>query len=190
MALEMNRKEIINAIANSAAAKNSAIVSNIGHASRELFELSNSPSNFYMLGSMGLASSIGLGISIAKPNKNVIVIDGDGSMLMNLGALSTISNYSGRNYHLIVIDNESHGSTGGQKTHTALKTDIAKIAYGAGIKDSVLVKDMKTLRRLIRSKMIPKLIVVKCEPGDTDSPYISMAPKEISKRFRECINKN
>ena len=186
----MNRKNIIRVIANSVAAKNTVIISNIGHASRELFEVGDSPANFYMLGSMGLASSIGLGLSIAKPHKKVIVIDGDGSMLMNLGALSTISNYSGGNYHLIIIDNESHGSTGGQKTHTALKTNITKIAYGAGIKDSFLVKDMKTLQRLIRSEKVPKIIVVKCEPGDTDSPYISMKPKEISRRFREYINKN
>ena len=186
----MNRKNVIKVIADSAAAKNAAIVSNIGHASRELFELHDSPANFYMMGSMGLASSIGLGLSIAKQHKSVIVIDGDGSILMNLGALSTISNYSGGNYHLIIIDNESHGSTGGQKTHTALKTDITKIARGAGITDSFLVKDMKTLNRLTRSERIPKLIVIKCEPGDTDSPYISMNPKEISKRFREYINKN
>ena len=186
----MNRKNIIRVIANSVAAKNTVIISNIGHASRELFEVGDSPANFYMLGSMGLASSIGLGLSIAKPHKKVIVIDGDGSILMNLGALSTISNYSDGNYHLIIIDTGSHGSTGGQKTHTALKTDLAKIARGAGIKDSFLVKDMKTLRRLILSEKIPKIIVVKCEPGDTDSQYISMKPKEISRRFREYINKN
>ena len=186
----MNRKNIMEAIVNSVAAKNTVIISNIGHSSRELFEVGDSPANFYMLGSMGLASSIGLGLSIAKPHKKVIVIDGDGSILMNLGALSTISNYSDGNYHLIIIDNGSHGSTGGQKTHTALKTDLAKIARGAGIKDSFLVKDMKTLRRLILSEKIPKIIVVKCEPGDTDSQYISMKPKEISRRFREYINKN
>ena len=77
-----------------------------------------------MLGSMGLASSIAFGIAIAKPSKKVWCIDGDGSLLMNLGSLSTIANNQPRNLTLIVIDNGSYGSTGDQKTYTSKKTRL------------------------------------------------------------------
>jgi sulfopyruvate decarboxylase subunit beta len=87
-----------------------------------------------MLGSMGLASSIGLGLAMAQPRK-VVVIDGDGSLLMNLGSLATIANHAPENYLLVVLDNQCYGSTGCQLTATSHATDLAAIATGAGVRD-------------------------------------------------------
>ena len=97
------------------------VVTNIGLPSQEMHMLDDQPTNFYMLGTMGLASSIGLGLALAQ-DKKVIAIDGDGSVLMNLGTLPTIGNNECDNYILLIIDNGSYGSTGDQKTYSGMKT--------------------------------------------------------------------
>ncbi len=101
----MQRIEAIAITAEVARDQGSLLVSNLGFPSRELYAIGDRPENFYMLGSMGLASSIGLGLSLAHRKKKVIVLDGDGSILMNLGTLATIANYAPSNYQLIILDN-------------------------------------------------------------------------------------
>jgi len=95
------------------------IVCNIGFPSRELYQIKDRAKNFYMLGSMGLASSIGLGLAMAKENSDekIIVFDGDGSVLMNMGTLVTIFNQNPKNLILVVFDNGCYGSTGNQCTY-------------------------------------------------------------------------
>ncbi|MEN6329345.1 MAG: thiamine pyrophosphate-dependent enzyme, partial [Methanobacteriaceae archaeon] len=102
------------------------VICNIGFPSRELYHVNDSPHHFYMLGSMGMASSIGLGLAMAQERK-VIIFDGDGSLLMNLGSLVTIYNQSPRNLVLVVLDNECYGSTGNQCTYSST-TDLKKVA--------------------------------------------------------------
>ena len=98
---------------------NELVVTNIGLPSQEMHLLDDQPTNFYMLGTMGLASSIGLGLAMAQPKK-VIAIDGDGSVLMNLGTLPTIANNQVPNFILLIIDNGSYGSV--SYTHLTLPT--------------------------------------------------------------------
>ena len=106
--------------------------SNIGLPSQELYMLDDQPSNSYMLGTMGLASSIGLGIALVQSAK-VIAIDGDGSILTNLGTLPTIGNNTADNFILLIIDNGSYGSTGDQPTYAGRKTSFkAKVAEACG----------------------------------------------------------
>ncbi|MGL6298786.1 MAG: thiamine pyrophosphate-dependent enzyme, partial [Methanobacteriaceae archaeon] len=94
------------------------IICNIGFPSRELYEIKDRDENFYMLGSMGLASSIGLGLAMAiSNNKKVVVFDGDGSLLMNMGSLVTIFNQNPENLVWVVFDNGCYGSTGNQCTY-------------------------------------------------------------------------
>ena len=97
------------------------VVCNIGLPSQELYQLSDQPTNFYMLGTMGLASSIGLGLALVQ-KKKILAIDGDGSILTNLGTLSTIANNAVNNFILLIIDNGSYGSTGDQLTYAGKKT--------------------------------------------------------------------
>ena len=105
----MNRRNAIKLISHQI--DDEIIISANGFLSRDLFDLFEKPSNFYMLGSMGLASSIGLGISIKNPKKRIFVFDGDGNILMNLGSLTTIGSLKPKNLIHIVFDNNSHEST-------------------------------------------------------------------------------
>ena len=107
------------------------VVTNIGLPSQEMHLLDDQPTNFYMLGTMGLASSIGLGLAMAQPKK-VIAIDGDGSVLMNLGTLPTIANNQVPNFILLIIDNGSYGSTGDQATYAGMRTSLADVARACG----------------------------------------------------------
>jgi phosphonopyruvate decarboxylase len=109
------RGSILSAIRD-AARPDAAIVATTGFTGRELYELGDDPRNFYMVGSLGCASSFGLGISLAKPGVPVIVLDGDGAILMRTGALATIAHYRPANFLHILMDNGAHESTGGQST--------------------------------------------------------------------------
>src|SRR5216110_3847750 len=97
-------------------AGDAAIVASLGHPTYDLFAAGDRPRNFYTWGSMGMASSVGVGIALARPDLPVIVLDGDGSLLMNLGSLATIGLLRPRNFVLIVMDNEQYATTGGQDT--------------------------------------------------------------------------
>ena len=105
------------------------VVCNIGLPSQELFQLDDQPSNFYMLGTMGLCSSIGLGLALVQRRK-VIAIDGDGSVLTNLATLATIANNVADNFVLLIVDNGSYGSTGDQPTYAGRKTSLTAVANG------------------------------------------------------------
>jgi sulfopyruvate decarboxylase subunit beta len=108
------------------------VVSNIADASFELCHLNDRPRNFYMLGSFGLAPSIGLGLALSRPER-VVVINGDGALLYNLGSLPTEGRYAPANYLHLVVDNGAHGATGYQPTATSAGTDLAAVARGCGL---------------------------------------------------------
>lgn len=108
------------------------VVASLGHPAYDLFAAGDRPENFYTWGSMGLASSIGLGLALARPELRVFVVDGDGSLLMNLGSLATIGWSRPPNLVLIVWDNELYGTTGGQETATAHGADLEAAARAMG----------------------------------------------------------
>ena len=130
----MNRFELLNLLQDTI--QDQLVVCNIGLPSQELYKINDRPNYFYMLGSMGLASSIGLGLSLAI-DKNVISIDGDGSVLMNMNTLATIGNRAPSNYTLLIVDNGSYGSTGDQKTFTDERTSLKNVAIGAGCQNVI-----------------------------------------------------
>lgn len=160
------------------------VICNIGFPSRELYEIDDRPKNFYMIGSMGLASSIGFGLAMAKPHKDVVVIDGDGSLLMNMGSLVTIFANNPSNLTWIVIDNGAYGSTGNQDTY-AQKTDLVDIAKAVGFKNSFEFADIN-LKDVIRSDDA-SFIVYKTEPGNSDAPIIDLDHITIKERFMSSI---
>lgn len=160
------------------------VICNIGFPSRELYEIDDRSENFYMIGSMGLASSIGFGLAMAKPNKDVVVIDGDGSLLMNMGSLVTIFANNPSNLTWIVIDNGAYGSTGNQDTY-AQKIDLVDVAKGVGFKNSFDFAEIN-LKDAIRSDDA-SFIVYKTEPGNSNSPIIDLDPITIKERFMSSI---
>ena len=176
----MKRMEAIALAAEAAQAQGALLISNIGFPSRELYAAKDRPENFYMLGSMGLASSIGLGLALGLPARRVIVLDGDGSVLMNLGTLATIAHYAPENYLLVILDNCCYGSTGSQPTCTHLGTDLAALALAAGVES---VKKVDNLDDLAKALIGRGVAVAKVEPGNASVPVIDLPPEEIIERF-------
>ncbi len=163
----MKRMEAIALAAEAAQAQGALLISNIGFPSRELYAAKDRPENFYMLGSMGLASSIGLGLALGLaqglPARRVIVLDGDGSVLMNLGTLATIAHYAPENYLLVILDNCCYGSTGSQPTCTHLGTDLAALALAAGVKSVRKVDNLDDLPLALTGQGV---VVAKVEAGN------------------------
>ena len=114
----MIRKEAVKLIAQEIG--NQPIISANGFMSRDLYETNEKENNFYMIGSMGLASSIGLGVALSNPGKKIHIFDGDGNILMNLGSLVTIGSLKPKNFIHIIFDNKAHESTGGQPTNSKI----------------------------------------------------------------------
>ncbi|WP_295114080.1 sulfopyruvate decarboxylase subunit beta [uncultured Methanobrevibacter sp.] len=160
------------------------VICNIGFPSRELYDIEDRKENFYMIGSMGLASSIGFGLAIARPDKDVVVIDGDGSLLMNMGSLVTIFANNPKNLTWIVIDNGAYGSTGNQDTYAQV-VDLCEIAKSVGFKNSFNFNDID-LKEIIGSSNA-SFIVYKTEAGNSDAPIIDLDPISIKNRFMDTI---
>jgi thiamine pyrophosphate-dependent acetolactate synthase large subunit-like protein len=140
------------------------IVASLGHPAYDLFAAKDRPVNFYTWGSMGLASSIGLGLAMARQDLRVFVLDGDGSLLMNLGSLATIGWVRPQNLVMIVWDNAAYATTGGQDTATAHGADLEAAARAMGIVSSTTVHDDRELAKAInlaRAIPGPWLIVAK-----------------------------
>ncbi len=166
------------------------VVCNIGLPSQELHLLDDQPSNFYMLGTMGLSSSIGLGLALAQKDK-VIAIDGDGSVLTNFGTLPTIANNVANNFILLIIDNGSYGSTGDQPTYAGKKTSLAKVAEACGC-ENVIECDAADTAEAVQSALDSNkmtIIVCKCESGNIPVPVITMDPVVIGHRFMEEVKR-
>ncbi len=119
-----------------------AVVTIMGAVAAELQEIGHRPNFFYLQHAMGLASSMGLGIALSRPELQVVVLDGDGSVLMNLGGLTTLARYQPRNLVHVVFDNESLLSVGGFPTATATGSDLAGIAAAAGVPRTATVRSV------------------------------------------------
>lgn len=164
------------------------VVCNIGLPSQELHLIDDQPTNFYMLGTMGLASSIGLGLALAQKQK-VISIDGDGSVLTNFGTLPTIANNVADNFILLIIDNGSYGSTGDQPTYAGKKTSLTAVAEACGCENVVECQAEEAaavVQAAIDSDKMT-IIVCKCESGNVKVPVITMDPVVIRDRFMKTL---
>ncbi len=182
----MIRSEILKNIAP--ILRDHLVICNIGLPSQELHSIDDQPSNFYMLGTMGLASSIGLGLALAQ-DKKVISIDGDGSVLTNLGTLPTIANNVADNFVLLVIDNGSYGSTGDQPTYAGMKTNLTDVARACGCETVVECQAEDTGAVLTAALASDKMTVIicKCESGNVKLPVITMDPVVIRDRFMRVV---
>ena len=183
----MNRKEAIEFI--SERINNSPIIAANGLISRDLFSSSEKKTNFYMIGSMGLASSIGLGIALKKPKKRIFIFDGDGNILMNLSSLVTIGSLQPKNLIHIIFDNNVHESTGGQPTYSN-QIDISKIAKTLGytIFSVRTKKSLENTLEKIRNMKGPIMILVKIQQNkENKSERVRISPIKIKERFMQNI---
>ena len=167
-----------------------AIVATTGKTGRELFTVSDSPANIYVVGGMGTASGIGLGIAHALPEKSVTVIDGDGAALMKLGTLATIGYYQPKNLLHIILDNEQHDSTGGQQTVSST-VRFAEVAAAVNYRNAAFAEDRESIAESVKKLLMlpgPSLLHIKIKPGSPPKlgrPTIK--PYEVKQRFMSFL---
>ena len=146
--------------------------------------------NFYVWGAMGGAAMIGLGLALARPDRRVLVITGDGEMLMGLGSLATIAVQGPANLSIVVIDNEHYGETGMQSTHTRFGVDLAGMALAAGFRHGTTVDTQETLQAVIPTLYGndgPSLVVVKVMARSYPAALPPRDGAYLKNRFREAL---
>ena len=162
-----------------------AVIGGIGNTNFDLWAAGHRPQNFYMLGSMGLAFPIALGVALAQPKRRVFALEGDGSLLMQLGCLTTIATLAPGNLTMILMDNGSYQITGGQATPAATVADLIAVAVGCGLSNSAWAADEEDFERLIDQSLAastPTLIGVRIDdrPG---AGATRRDPVQIRERF-------
>ncbi|MGH7232781.1 MAG: thiamine pyrophosphate-dependent enzyme [Nitrospiraceae bacterium] len=160
-----------------------------GFPSREAFKLTDRPTHFYMIGSMGVAPAIGVGVALAKPDKKVIVLDGDGNVLMGMGTLATVGALKPRNLIHVVFDNEVYGSTGNQPTISRfVRLDqVAKAAGYVHIERVLEREDLVYELKDMLKKDGPSFLLVKVTEQAEDVDRVPLEPHEITQRFKKAI---
>jgi thiamine pyrophosphate-dependent acetolactate synthase large subunit-like protein len=165
--------------------KDEAVIGGIGNTNFDLWAAGHRPQNFYMLGSMGLAFPIALGVALAQPKRHVFALEGDGSLLMQLGTLSTIATLAPKNLTMIIMDNGVYQITGAQPTPASAVADLVAIAVASGLTNSAWAADEEDFERLIDQSMSsagPTLVGIRID----DKPGTGATrrdPVQIRERF-------
>jgi len=170
--------------------ENTLLIATTGFTGRELFAIDDRPNQLYMVGSMGCASSLGLGVALARPDLKVIVIDGDGAGLMRMGNFATIGSYAGNNLIHILLNNEVHDSTGGQAT-VGGNIEFAKIAEASGYSVSLTGNEIGLIDEVftLDAHEGPVFVHLKICSGTIDElPRPDVTPNEVLTRLMQHIN--
>src|SRR6201989_3302610 len=184
----MNRFDVTSRLVNKLK-NDEAVVGGIGNTNFDLWAAGHRPQNFYMLGSMGLAFPIALGVARAQPKRRVFALEGDGSLLMQLGSLSTIATLAPKNLTMVVMDNGIYQINGAQPTPASASADIVAIALASGIASSAWAADEEDFERLIEQSLTadsPTLIGVRID----DKPGTGTTrrdPAELRDRFMRWL---
>jgi phosphonopyruvate decarboxylase len=175
-------------VAQNSARPTDAVIATTGFTGRALYALEDRPNQLYMVGSMGCASSLGLGLAVSEPRRRVIVIDGDGAALMRLGAMATIGYERPPNLIHILLDNEMHESTGGQST-VSHSVDFAAIARGCGYPRVIRAGSLDQLAEALgQSTERLTFIHVRTRPGEVGTlPRPTLTPRQVAERFRKWL---
>jgi phosphonopyruvate decarboxylase len=185
----VSRSEALARIVQLTDTENTVIIATTGYTGRELFASKDSANHLYMVGSMGCASSMALGLSLARPDLKVVVIDGDGAALMRMGNFATIGTYAGANLIHILLDNEAHDSTGAQATVSA-GISFGKIAEACGYGVTLAGDDPTLLDALFTADTDarPKFAHLKIRPGTLENlPRPNLTPEAVLQRFMKHI---
>jgi len=186
--MRLDRRQAVGAILD--ARGDALLVTGLGSPTWDVAATADSPHNFYLWGAMGGASILGLGLALAQPSRRVVVITGDGEMLMGLGSLATIGAERPSNLSIVVLDNERYGETGMQASHTARGVDLAAMAKAASFPAASTVSTAPELTAALPSLYTgagPVLLVVKVA---ANQPPIRVPPRDgthIKHRFREAL---
>ena len=162
MKATLHRREVVKSLLKDR--KDLLVLAGLGSTSWDITAAGDSPLSFPTWGAMGQAAMMGLGLALAQPRRRVLVVTGDGEMLMGLGALATIGVQRPANLSIVVIDNERYGETGMQTTHTAHEVDLAAVARACGFRKSTVIRNsagVAKLRAVIHGRSGPNFAQVK-----------------------------
>jgi phosphonopyruvate decarboxylase len=166
-------------------------VTGLAGTAKDIAALTDDAANvFTMAGAMGAAVSIGLGLALSQPKRRVLVVTGDGELLMNLGALATVAVMRPPNLAIVCVDNGHYGETGWQLSHTSLGVNLEAIAAGAGIPATRTVtddSDIPSASKLIRQSNGPAFVVLKVKPGDPPAYKRNLDAAACRVRFRSAL---
>lgn len=182
-----SREEALRAIQR-AASPEDIVIATTGFTGRELYACDDRPNQLYVVGSMGCASSIGLGMAWARPDRRVIVIDGDGAMLMRLGALATLAYEQPSNLLHVLLDNEAHESTGGQST-VSHSMDLAGVAFSCGYENVRRLSTAAELEEAAKDRSPGlRFVSLKTRHGvPADLPRPKVTPREVAARIKQTL---
>jgi phosphonopyruvate decarboxylase len=182
-----SRSEVLRVIQNTMRSTD-AVIATTGFTGRALYALEDRPNQFYMVGSMGCASSVGLGLALSQPQRRVVVLDGDGAALMRMGALATIGYERPANLIHVLLDNEIHESTGGQAT-VSHSVDLAAVAQACGYPRVVHAASLDELAAAAHGAGNELTFVhVKTRPGEEKNlPRPTIKPWQVAERFRAWL---
>lgn len=185
---ELIRTEALTTITEALGSK-TAYIATTGKSGRELFEVGDRENNFYMVGSMGLAPSIALGLKIAKPKLKVCVIDGDGALLMRMGGLATVGALKPEGYYHVLLNNMVHDSTGGQSSESA-HVDFSALALACGIQNTLTTVKASELQNYLTQNEIkgPRFVHFRINSGSPEAlGRPTVTPIEVARRFQRFI---
>jgi phosphonopyruvate decarboxylase len=186
-AAQLTRQQVLHALVEGTATDSSLVVATTGYTGRELFAIEDRPNQLYMVGSMGCASSLGLGLSLALPEKQVVVADGDGAALMRMGNIATAGACGQDNFRHLVLDNGVHESTGGQPTVSAA-ISFAGVARACGYREAVTGTDEESLRAFLAGASGPSLLHMKISRGVPEGlPRPDVTPRQVKRRLMHHI---
>jgi phosphonopyruvate decarboxylase len=185
--LRPSRSAVLNDMIAATADRDTVVIATTGFTGRELFALADRPNHLYIVGSMGCASSLALGLALARPDLRIVVIDGDGAALMRMGNLATIGAYAPANLVHVLLDNEAHDSTGAQATVSAT-TDFAGVAAACGYRHVYRSDQLADLSGFLNAGTGPNLLHMKIRTGTIDDlPRPSMTPPAVLARLMRHI---
>jgi thiamine pyrophosphate-dependent acetolactate synthase large subunit-like protein len=173
-----------------AAVPDALVITGLGSAAYDVFAAGDRDRNYYLWGAMGGACSMGLGLALAQPSQSVVVVTGDGELLMGIGSLGTIGVKQPRNLSIVVLDNGHYGETGMQRSHSSLGTDLVAVAKGFGIEDAFStgrIEDTDGIAQRINARTGTVLAQVFIE---ADEPPRALPPRDgpyIKNRFRAAL---
>ena len=160
-----------------------------GFPSREAQKIKDRAGNFYMIGSMGVAASIGVGLALAKPDQRVVVFDGDGNVLMGMGTLATIGALRPKNLTHVVFDNEVYGTTGNQPSYSRI-VRLDHVAKAAGYATVERVWEREDIMYEFKDMLAndgPHFLLIKVNEQIEDADRVALDPADITKRFHEAV---
>lgn len=186
---ELDRREAVPALIGDH--EDFLLVCGLAGTSKDIAALTDDGGHvFTMAGAMGASTMIGLGLALARPERQVVVVTGDGELLMNVGALATIAVTNPPNLAIVCVDNGHYGETGNQLSHTSLGVDLEGMAQGAGITATCTVQtqgELPTGARLLREHNGTSFVLLRVKPGDPPKYKREMNPAATRVRFRTAL---